>query len=297
MRLVVVLAALALVSCGVNSKPEVDPGQKSGIVGGTLVKDSASLASGIVGIYDDTDGGFICTGSLIAEDIVLTAAHCVVSSNPAKMKIVFSTDLFMILGAKEPDAVQYIRQVTKIKFHEKYNEPEQEENPFDWSDIALIKFKGSLPEGYKPATLLTDKSLLVPGLEVVMAGYGVSKVDLDPVNPKKIKNLDEAIANGDVICDDERKECFKVEMSGDGELRETKAPIAYVIRSEVRLDESKGHSTCSGDSGGPVYIEKDGQYLLFGITSRGSQLCDSVGVYTNAVYYKDWIDFTIKNMK
>jgi secreted trypsin-like serine protease len=127
-----------------------------------------------------------------------------------------------------------------------------------------------------------------------MAGYGVTKVTAVPVEARKVKDLKKKIDEGDVVCDDSRENCMEIEMTGDGELQQTAANIAYVIRSEIRVDESKGHGTCSGDSGGPIYLEQNGQYYLIGVTSRGSGMCDKVGIYTNALYYKDWITFNLK---
>jgi secreted trypsin-like serine protease len=68
------------------------------------------------------------------------------------------------------------------------------------------------------------------------------------------------------------------------------------MKTELMLDERKA-GTCSGDSGGPAYIEKDGQFYLFGITSRGTYFCDDSGVYTNALSYTKWIQDTMGSLK
>ncbi|WP_295905781.1 S1 family peptidase [uncultured Bdellovibrio sp.] len=295
-RILLAISLIALVSCGLKSQPEVETTTGTGIMGGTLVSEKAPLASGIVGIYDLQDNA-ICTGSLIAENFVLTAAHCV-QTKPSKLKVVFGVDVDAAMATREPDVLQeVVRKVVDVKYHDSYKPEEHEEKQSDWGDIAIIKFAGTLPAGYKPVQMLADSNVLRRGTVVTVAGYGVSQVDVEPIDPKKVKNLDEALEYGEVMCDDNLKNCLKVDMSGDGVLRETKAPISSIQMSEVRLDESKGHGTCAGDSGGPAYIEQNGQYYLFGVTSRGSQLCDGVGVYTNAVYYKTWIAEVMQKMK
>lgn len=300
-RFSMVLSLLTLVSCSYNS-PNKENLQFSesttGIMGGTLVKEQESINSWIVGIYDQKDKSF-CTGSLIGNNFVLTAAHCV-QTKPSRLKIVFGLELDAIMWTHEPDIFQtYTRSVVGFKVHPHYIPEELENKEMDWGDIAIIKFSGSLPPGYKPVQLLEDDSILKRGLEVAVAGYGVSQVDVSPVDAKKIKNVDEAIAYGEVICDDDSTltNCLEVDMSGDGVMQKTEALISLVQETEFRLDESKGHGTCSGDSGGPAYLEQNGQQYLVGVTSRGSPLCDEVGVYTNAVFYKEWINKTIQQFQ
>ncbi len=283
-------------SCGSSHRSEVDVEGGSGIIGGSEVAENSKLASGIVGIYD-LENDAICTGSLIADNYILTAAHCVIGVKPHKLRLMFGLNIDELMGAREQDIVQtYTRSVKSYKVHPNYN-PDDEDKEFDWADIAVIKFAGALPPGFKPVALLPDDSVLLRGVSVRLAGYGVSEVLTEPVDPKRIKNLDEALEYGEVVCDEDLKDCLSVEMSGDGLLRETTAPISGVQETEVRLDESKGQGTCSGDSGGPAYVEYQGQMYLFGVTSRGSQLCDGVGVYTNAVYYKDWISAAMEKMR
>ncbi len=294
--LVIALAALVMASCGAksnlfNAQPE------TGIIGGTVIPEGQSPSESIVGIYDDLNEA-ICTGSLIGDGIVLTAAHCVFDAEPSKMKIIFAPDIMAVLGTSEPDIkAELMRDVSEFIYHEKYNPGEQDENPFDWSDIAVIKFKGSAPAGFRPVQMVNSTKMIKPGMTAIMAGYGVTKVTTYPIEARKVKDLKKAIENGDVICDDDKKDCIEVNMTGDGELYQTSATIAHVVRGEIRLDESKGHATCSGDSGGPIYIEQNGQYLLAGVTSRGSTLCDKVGIYTNTAYFLDWINFTVKKLR
>ncbi|WP_291516386.1 trypsin-like serine protease [Bdellovibrio sp. ArHS] len=294
-RYLIIFGLIALVSCTPKSQPQVDVEKNAAIMGGTLVPEGASIVSGVVGIYDTQDNS-ICTGSLIAENLVLTAAHCA-TSKASKLRIVFGVDIDQTMAIREPDVLQeYTRTVTKIETHPSYKPEEQEDKEIDFGDIAILKFPGKLPAGYKPVSLLQDGSILQKGFVVTLAGYGVANVDLEPVDARKMRNIEEAIEYGEVVCDDDRKNCLKVDMSGDGELRQTTAPVSFLTETEVFLDESKGRGTCSGDSGGPAYVQKNGQYFLFGVTSRGSQLCDDVGVYTNTVYYNNWIRETAQKM-
>lgn len=295
-RLLVAIYLVLLVSCGFNKNAhEVSNHQGSGIMGGTEVKENASIASGIVGIYDTKDHA-ICTGSLIGKNFVLTAAHCA-QTKPQNLKIVFGLDVDATMAIREPDVRQmHVRNVSAIAVHPSYNPREEKE--FDQADLAILRFKGDeLPPGYQPVKMLEDGSLLKRGVEVHLAGYGVSEVFTEVVDANKVNDLEKAIEYGEIFCDEDRRNCMRVDMGGDGVLRRTVAPISFMHDTEVQLDESKGHGTCNGDSGGPAYLEINGELYLFGITSRGSMLCDEVGVYTNAVVYKTWIQQIIQKFQ
>lgn len=295
--MIIGLSLLTLISCSVKTENKSPNINKSSVINGTRVKDGEPLASSIVALYD-VKANYICTGSLIAPNIVLTAAHCA-PDRISNLKVVFATDVDFIMNSLEPDVkAEYMLQATDFKSHSSYD-PNNETIEIDVGDIALVKFKGAIPAGFKPATFLKDESLLKIGNSVEVAGFGVNYVDISKeINPKKVK--DEDIEMGEVYCEDDMRgnhvKCFRVEMEGDGILRQGAAPISFIHETEIRLNEKKA-GTCSGDSGGPAYIKKDGEYFLFGVTSRGSALCNEVGVYTNALYYLPWINETIPTLR
>jgi secreted trypsin-like serine protease len=293
-RVLIALAAIALVSCG-GQKTSQDP-KGSGIMGGTVVPDGAPIASSIVVIFDK-ELNAVCTGSIIAENFIVTAAHCV---NDAKfLKVVFGNDMDLYLNAHEQDVLEmHVRQVTAVVAHPDYSDKANEMKNTDHNDIAVMRFSGPLPPGYKPAVILADSSYLKIGLMAKVAGFGVDDIELKPVNTKKIKDLREKIDSGEIYCEDEQeKHCFEVEATGEGILRQAEAPIALKGISEVLLNETKGQGTCMGDSGGPAYLQDGDNYYLFGVTSRGSQLCDGTGIYTNVVYFTNWINNTMAALR
>lgn len=266
----------------------------SNVIGGKFVQEHSLIAASTVGIFDQKNN-FTCTATLLTETIAITAAHCI-ESDPADIQIIFALELSAALGTNESDKKNtMIKSATAVIVHPSWTG--ESSKPSDWHDLALVQFSGSLPPGYKPATWLTDKSELVPGTKVTVAGFGATGTKITQINEKKFPNLEKAIARGDIICDEnfqnEKKHCYKIDFLGDDDLKTTDAVIESQDLSEVRLDESHGHGTCVGDSGGPAFIEKSGIYYYFGITSRGSDACDGYGIYTNAAFYKNWIDKNI----
>lgn len=265
-------------------------------MGGKEVAEGAPIASSIVAIMDK-EFNAVCTGSIIAENFIVTAAHC--ANDPKHLKVIFGNDMDLYLSAHEQDILEmHVRQVTAVVKHPDYDEEENAIKNTDHNDIAVMRFSGPLPPGYKPATILADDSYIKKGVMAQLAGYGVDDIELKPINTKKFKDLREKIDSGEVYCEDEQeKHCFLVEATGEGLLRQAEAPITLKGISEVLLNETKGQGTCMGDSGGPAYIQDGNDYYLFGVTSRGSPLCDATGIYTNVVYFTDWINKTMASLR
>ncbi|MFA6235932.1 MAG: trypsin-like serine protease [Bacteriovorax sp.] len=297
-RLLIAFSLILASSCAPKTSNKPAGLKNASIINGAEVKSSDTLASSIVGVYN-TKEKMICTGTIIAPNIVLTAAHCV-PERAFHVKIVFTNNIDDTMNTREQDMLrELVLSATDFKVSTKWD-PKNDSIEFDTGDIALIKFKGEIPKGFKPAKFLTDENALKVGNMVTVAGFGVDEINSNQIDPKKYRNIDEAIEYGEVICDGELHSknitCFEIEASGDGILRATSAPIASLFETEVRLDERKT-GTCNGDSGGPAFIQSNGEYFLFGVTSRGSAFCNEVGVYTNALYYKNWIEETSKLLK
>ncbi|MEZ0391818.1 MAG: trypsin-like serine protease [Pseudobdellovibrionaceae bacterium] len=281
-----IMMSMALVSCLKRHQSQLSAASGPAVIGGQKVSEQDALSASVVAVWDEAND-FICTGTLIRENIVLTAAHCVLGS-AGNLKILFSLDV--------SSPVSEIRKAIGSRVHEGYRTHQQ--NNLDQDDIALIKFEGALPAGYKPAVLLQDEKQVDRGTEVIMAGFGAvaaqtNEVDVSSMSEKKIKN---EIQDGRLVCDNGLEFCYELVLSGDGVLRSAHAKIQGFTLKEFRLDESKGQGTCNGDSGGPVFLHKDQTDYLFGVTSRGSLSCDQEGIYTNTIEYLDWIDQAIPTL-
>lgn len=299
--LATILISFNFQSCSPNKKNNVQEitisSQSDGIIGGVDEQVNFAMENGIVGILDISTGG-VCTGSLLPNNIVLTAAHCV--SEPSLTKIIFSEDLDKIIDLmienKSPDVVaKLVRNVDFGEVNDKYLKVQSEINELivselkgraihelsdvekdqiiekvrdvkDLGDIALLHFVGSLPEGYKSSKLLHYTELqkhLTEGVETTLAGYGHND---------------------------------GVQKLGSGVLRSVsgvKVSERFFSQSEVKLDQRFGKGACQGDSGGPAYVTVNGQMKLWGLTSRGykdpQDHCSQFAVYTNINSWMTWI--------
>lgn len=288
---VAALSSGFLAACSPTSSKNFNKSQNNdGIIGGQNTQAGTALASSIVGIYD-AGVGAICTGSLLDNNRILTAAHCV-GPKPKKMFIIFTPDMIGLLKNGTQDQVRLlVRQVVSASVNPGW-EPEKNGQKEDtWSDLAVLHFRGSIPLGFKPATLLADTNDLTPNLTVILAGYGVDQIQTAKVDPTvpPAPAVSGAPPKDEVVCNHDHTECVSMKSSGSGVLRSTEVLVAKVLSHEVVVDQTAGKGACSGDSGGPAYVLKNGQYFLWGITSRGTPGCNEEGVYTNVLTYKDWV--------
>ncbi|MBC7690907.1 MAG: trypsin-like serine protease [Methylotenera sp.] len=225
-------------------------GHASPIIGGDEVSQNDPVAETTVALMMKTASGMAtCTGSIIAQDIIVTAAHCLIAENGQPLQ---ASDLRVIFGTNLNDrkTISRVAEVIGTRFNPAF--PTHMKQNYDHSDIGVIRFKGGLPAGFGIAALLPRSLPLRAGMVVELAGYGISNARAD---------------------------------SGDGILRKTDVQLAskFISKSEVAVDQRAGKGACHGDSGGPAFVTQGSQHYLFGVTSRGDvgdRFCDTLGIYT-----------------
>ena len=226
----------------------------SPIVQGTKVTAGNRVSKTVVALIGSSaQGQSLCTASLVAQDLAVTAAHCVTEENSAQaipLTIIFATDIHAATANQ-------IRKVDGVRFPVEWNPAAQ--GAKNTADVAVLHFSGGLPVPYEASDLLPFDQVLKKGEVVEIAGYGISNATTD---------------------------------QGEGILRHTNITLIEPAYSatEVRLDQSHGGGACHGDSGGPAYLVISGQPYLFGITSRGSGACDIDVIYTRLEPYRAWFE-------
>ncbi|XP_072384782.1 trypsin-7-like [Diabrotica undecimpunctata] len=195
-----------------------------------------------------------CGGSLLNEDTVVTAAHCLKHWN-----------LRVVVGVS--DFSSGVKSAIKIKnytIHEKFN---QETFNGDY-DIAIVKLakKVEFSDKIQPIPLLEQDAKVPTGTVVTAAGWGENEEgkELDYLLEASMKIVDQQtcknLLNEDHISVTDRMIC-----AGD-------------------IEEKK--SACHGDSGGPLVHNG----TLIGVVSWGDGGCRKyVAAYTDVGYFSTWI--------
>jgi len=162
------LTSMAFTSCGINperlNKTSSNQTLELGdIVNGKSVKNKQEITQSIVAIMAHNDeGDALCTGTLLSENTILTAAHCV-ENDPQKLEIIFGINALKASDKNRRIADKYIQQPNW-----------QKHLPSGEGDLAIIHFKEAAPKQYQPVTLATSSFKLKKAQEIILAGFGVT---------------------------------------------------------------------------------------------------------------------------
>ncbi len=203
-----------------------------------------------------TPTNFACSGILIAPDLVLTAGHCHFNLSHAQLD---TTDHAVISGE--------VIDVATVTAHEDF---------FGTFDVAIVELvePSTLPPPRLAIDCMADQ-LLQDGAEAVIVGFGATDLD-GRVSTSILHEASVPVLDAD--CDDPSRGCHR-ELAPGGEL----------------LAGGEGIDTCTGDSGGPLYLfDQDGVPWLAATTSRAASPADTAcgdgGIYVRLDAVVPWIE-------
>jgi len=207
--------------------------------------------------FRDTRSGGLCGGILLSRDWVVTAAHCLVSDLG---NVVPPNDVNVLLGSVFLDeGTSY--NVEDFKIPDEYN-PENFNN-----DIALIRLASPGPALSNWPSIVGFDQLreleLAPFAQrdeaLTATGWGVTS--RNEIEPQPADRLQEVAL--DYIQTSSCKNAW-----GNGFNTAT-----MVCAAELNPVQGRDQDTCSGDSGGPLFIGDDIDPYVIGLTSFGQPQC------------------------
>lgn len=210
-------------------------------------------------------GDFVCGGSLIANNWVLTAAHCTRDDNDREIA---ASAMDVIVGANNPRSGTQGKKyyVSQVVAHEDFNSSTLD------NDIALLKL--AEPVNYENATPIklvsaTDAATGAtdPGVMSWVTGYGLTKVR-PATYPATLQKVQLPIIS--------RTQALTVWKN---------IPATDLMAGYMNGNKD----ACTGDSGGPLIVPVAGRFKQAGIVSWGSSNCNTYGAYTRISDFDSWI--------
>ena len=205
--------------------------------------------------------GNSCTGTLVARDLVLTAAHCVPPG--------FDYKLVQFDAQRQPS----LRDISRIERHPKFSQ-QTFDNHVATADVALLKLAAPAQNNAQ-GTLFSGPFAVAPGDRFSVAGYGLTeRGNGKSGGTLRATNL---VATG---------------RPGNLQIR--------LVDPAIK-GERAGLGACTGDSGGPVFRDEGGRPLIIGVVSwstgpSNSEGCGGLTGVTPLSLYRNWIVDTAKKL-
>lgn len=202
------------------------------------------------------NGKYFCGGSIIAENYVLTAAHC---SNSVPDILNITIRAGTSFRGKSGSLHQTLEFIVPPRYDSK-------SLSIPYGDIAIIRVDQPFDydETRQPIELFNTDEDAIPGSKAIVTGFGLVNL-IDYANKLQMVVLDMV----------SRQNC--------------ESTNKFLLDGQICAHGDNGKDICNGDSGGPLVI--DGRQA--GIVSWSATKCgDSnfYSVYTELASYRDWIN-------
>jgi secreted trypsin-like serine protease len=270
-RSLMAITSLLAIACSPSHSgaPDSPADPQVGIVGGTLATGSDPGIKAVLSLRIQKDDQIFCTGVLISRQWLLTAGHCVV----AAQQLISSGGVVSVGFTVESKA----RNVVDHAFvHPDFNiqsiATADSVTTIDVGDIGLMHLSKPAPASAVPANLPKTAVLPDHSVQVQIFGYGL------------VNSTDQNV---------------------DGKLRKVtkNAKVSKDTANLLEDDETNGHGTCNGDSGGPSFLVGAKVPIVIGLVSatlrepalNGMAIgdrCRQPNGLTQVGYYLSWIQKT-----
>ncbi|XP_055530040.1 brachyurin-like [Wyeomyia smithii] len=211
-----------------------------------------------------TGGTGLCGGSVLTNNFILTAAHCVQNALGGTV----------IAGAHNRNNAEDTQQritftAAGIRIHEGYTSTNIR------NDIAVVQLSSALVfnDRVQPASIPSaGESRTFAGMTGTVSGFGRTSDASQATSAVVMFTSNPIMTEADCLT--------------------SWGNNANIIQAQnICLSGEGGRSSCNGDSGGPLTVA-DGGSLQVGIVSFGSAAGCSIGmpsVYVRVTFFRDWI--------
>ncbi|UYL09590.1 trypsin-like serine protease [Bdellovibrio sp. SKB1291214] len=262
MKKLMLIPLLALSACSYDSgNRSIKAQNNAAIINGQNVTDVEDYALSTVALVAEREGQIstFCTGTLISNNLVVTAAHCTAVFERMQAKVLFGTTI--PTDSKDARLVEIEESISNKDFGV------DSKTGLTKGDVAVIKLVGGAPEGYKPVPVLESVSAIKAGDALSLIGWG----RMSETEKVKTTNLQKTVVEVAQVRDEE---IVTDQTKGTGACNGDSGGPAYI-------ETSKG-LVLAGATRGP---------------ETGYVDCHHYGNYTLLVNYKDFLKYAAQAMQ
>ncbi|KAJ2335114.1 hypothetical protein GGI00_001530 [Coemansia sp. RSA 2681] len=244
------------------------PSLEKRIVGGFLMPDVMAPYS-VSLLKTDGEKQYTCGGTIISNNFILTAAHCVVS----KANVILpAANITMGYGSMDRDA-QKKAKATGVFIHPQYISGSERDVRYD---IALVQVK-KLKFNNSTSSIPIYNGKIGAGQQLMAMGWGTAEDNATKLN----------MLRGTIVTTGDSESCQMYYREFDDNNGAQLCTLGKL---------NPGSSTCTGDSGSSVVASKNGVVMMagfdsIGVFTVGSKCGDenTAHFYIHAAYHLDFI--------